>query len=360
MRRIGLVGFGKIAEHGHLPAWQSLGCEVVAVADLSPAGRERARELLPVADLFQAPLDLIQTADIDVVDICTPPGTHADLIQAACRRGGLDVVSEKPLVLGEDEYLAVARARRESSGRVVSVNNWMHSELFRYVSSLLTDGAVGEVQRIELRTGRPDNALGSEGWMPAWRLDLAHSGGGVVLDHGWHQLYMLLGWLRAPVESVRATARTVDARHAPVEDEATIELTFPGASGLIELSWVASERTNGGRILGTSGEVLIQDDGLDIRSGAGTRSVRFKERLTQSSYHPDWFRATFESGILSPSPDEAMRNFAEAGTLISIIRAAYRSARTGTSEVPTDLAGQAVQDVKPIYVHGSRNSSTAQ
>src|SRR3954449_5600991 len=99
MRRVGLVGFGSIAENGHLPAWQSFpDVEVVAVADLSPQRLERARELLPGAALYDTPLDLIRSADLDGVDICTPPSTHTDLILAACERGVGDIVCEKPLV----------------------------------------------------------------------------------------------------------------------------------------------------------------------------------------------------------------------------------------------------------------------
>lgn len=339
MRHVGLVGFGRIAEHGHVPAWKAIGCEVVAVADLSPARRARARELLPGVQVFEQPSDLLEHTAADVLDVCTPPSTHADLIVRGCCRG-MDVVSEKPLVLSEDEYLRVARARHENGRRVVSINNWLHSEVFRYVSGLLTEGAVGEISRIELRTGRPDNALGSDGWMPRWRVHAEYSGGGVLLDHGWHQLYMLLGWIQAPVQAVRATTATVDPHHAPVEDEACIDLTFPQASGRIELSWVAPERSNGGYISGSTGEIVIRDDGLDIRNGAGRREVHFHERLTQASYHPDWFALAFQSGILSRRPSEADRNLAEAGTLVGIIRAAYQAAVNGGIVHPRDLAAE--------------------
>src|SRR5436190_21076199 len=111
-QRIGLVGFGSIAEHGHLPAWQSFDeVEVAAVADLSPERLDRARQLLPNARLFDSPAELIERAEVDGVDICTPPATHADLLLAACLRPLRDIVCEKPLVLSEDEYVGVARAR---------------------------------------------------------------------------------------------------------------------------------------------------------------------------------------------------------------------------------------------------------
>src|SRR5919206_3946530 len=138
MRRIGLIGFGSIAEHGHLPAWQAFpDVEVVAVADLSARRLDHAREVLPDASLYDTPLDLITGADIDGVDICTPPSTHLDLILAACGRGLEDIVCEKPLVLSEEEYVRVAHAREASGSRVISVNNWMHSDLNRQVLNVI-------------------------------------------------------------------------------------------------------------------------------------------------------------------------------------------------------------------------------
>lgn len=330
MRRMGLVGFGSIAEHGHLPALQSFpGVQVVAVADVSAERLARAHELLPEATLYESPIDLITGSDLTGVDICTPPNTHADLIIAACGRGLVDVICEKPLVLTEEQYRRVAHARKVSGSRVVSVNNWMHSDLNRYVSSVLKEETIGAVHSIELRTGRPAAALGNAGWMPRWRTDLAHSGGGIILDHGWHQFYLLLGWMDEPIQTVSATARTIDPHHAPVEDEATVDVQFANATGRVELSWISQERTNGGYIEGSDGAITIHDDRIEVKSGAGTRELRFAGRLTQSSYHPDWFQAMYRCNLLDEDRAEADRNFAEAGVLVSAIQAAYDSAKAG-------------------------------
>lgn len=330
MRRLGLLGFGSIAENGHLPALLSFpGMQVVAVADVSPERLARARDLLPEATLYDSPQELLAQADLTGVDICTPPNTHADLIVAACGRGLADVICEKPLVLTEDEYRRVARAREDSGSRVVSVNNWVHSDLNRHVSSVLEAETIGSIRSIELQTGRPAAALGNGGWMPRWRTDLAHSGGGIILDHGWHQFYLLLGWMREPIRTVTAIARTADPRHAPVEDEATVEMQFASGTGRVELSWTSKERTNGGFIQGSDGSIAIHDDRIEVKLGGETHEMPFAGRLTQSSYHPDWFQAMYQSNLLDQDRTEADRNFAEAGVLVSTIQAAYDSARAG-------------------------------
>lgn len=337
MRRVGLVGFGRIAEHGHLPAWESFDdVEVVAVADLSPNRLDRARSLIPAAALYDSPLELLARAELDGIDICSPPNTHVDLIVAACQRGLADIVCEKPLVLSEDEYVRVAQAKQRSASRIVSVNNWMHSDLNRHISGALQQGAIGTVERVELRTGRPDCALGSAGWMPRWRTDLAHAGGGIILDHGWHQIYLLLGWIRAPLERVSALTRTVDRRHHPVEDEALIDLYFPRSEGRIELSWTANGRSNEGVIRGSCGNIMIHDDRVVLDNDSGVYETPFDGKLTESSYHPDWFETMFRRNVIDDGCEEAERNFAQAGVLVSVISAAYRSAQErGTPCRPT-------------------------
>jgi predicted dehydrogenase len=237
------------------------------------------------------------------------------------------VVCEKPLVLSEEEYTQVAAARSASGSRVISINNWVHSDLNRHVSDLLIQGAVGAVESIELRTGRPDCALGHGGWMPRWRTNRQYSGGGIILDHGWHQLYLLMGWMQEPLESISARMRTVDSRHYPVEDEALIDMAFLSGRGRIELSWTAPGRTNAGVIQGQRGTISVLDDRIVVEGSKGRKELPFRDRLTESSYHPGWFEAVFRDNVLNESRVEADRNFAEAGTLVGAIQAAYRSAK---------------------------------
>jgi predicted dehydrogenase len=163
--------------------------------------------------------------------------------------------------------------------------------------------------------------------MPRWRTDVNHSGGGIILDHGWHQFYLLMGWMQEPLEAVSAVTRTVDSRHYPVEDEALIDMHFSRGCGHIELSWAAEGRTNEGAIRGSRGEIRTLDDGVVLMNDRGRREVRFDSRISQSSYHPDWFQAVFQCNILDEDRTEADRNFVEAGLLVSAIRAAYRSAQ---------------------------------
>lgn len=340
MRKVGLIGFGSIAEHGHLPAWQSFAdVKVVAVADVSVDRLARARQIVPDLFIFDNPMSLISDANLDTLDICSPPSTHIDFIMAGLHAGIDEIVSEKPFVLSSSDFSRISQARAHR--RVVSVNNWMHSELNGAVLETIRSGAIGDVREVELRTARPDCALGNAGWLPRWRTDAAHSGGGILLDHGWHQLYLLLGWLDTAVKTVSATMRTLDPRHLPVEDEVSVQLEFEDARGRIDLRWTSTDRANDGHIVGALGKITVMDDRILVEGIEGSYERKFHDKLTQSSYHPEWFSEMLRRNIFDSDRREASRNFREAGVLVRLIEAAYRSARYGGEPINLGFSAEA-------------------
>src|SRR5882757_9716386 len=98
-----LIGYGFISGKGHVPAYlerakKTGDVQIVAVADICEARRAAAQEALPKARVyadFMALLDA-ESANLDFVDISTPPCDHAKIAHAAFDRG-LHVLCEKPL-----------------------------------------------------------------------------------------------------------------------------------------------------------------------------------------------------------------------------------------------------------------------
>jgi predicted dehydrogenase len=325
--RVGLIGFGHVAERAHLPAWlASAGSEIVALADIAPERCARARVLVPKARIYGSADELLDHEALDVLDICSPPNTHADFVVAACERGIPHIICEKPLTVSEAEFIRIAQAWAAGGSRIVTVNNWLYSDLHRLVNEALATGMIGDITTVTLRTFRPDCALGTECWQPRWRTDRSIAGGGIILDHGWHQLSLMLAWLGDGVEHVQACVDTRDARHAPVEDQATIDVFFPRSWGRIELSWAAAVRSNSGLIEGTTGRIVIGDDRIIVKHAGGYSERLYSGRLSASSYHPDWFEAFFHQTVLTPDRRGADRNFVQTALITGILAAAYRSA----------------------------------
>lgn len=99
--RAGIIGTGFMGSvHAH--AVRAAGGEVIAVAGSSQASAEAAASALGARTAAESPEALIARADVDVIHICTPNATHADLARKAIA-AGKPVVCEKPLATSVED-----------------------------------------------------------------------------------------------------------------------------------------------------------------------------------------------------------------------------------------------------------------
>ena len=320
MLRGAIIGFGAVAENGHLPAYlKSREAKIVAVVDRTESRRKAAEESLPGIATFATFEELAAGAEIDFVDICTPPALHGEPMLAALARGW-NVLCEKPLLLDLDELEKVRALARDSGRAVAPVHNWKYAPIIRRATKALRAGAIGPLCEIEIETRRIEDCAAADPANPNWRRDPALSGGGVLMDHGWHAIYLARHWFEEdPVG--------VDARlHRPmangIEDEATLTLHFPSGLARIFLTWRAAARRNTMRLIGDRGEIVINDDTLEI----GDEEIRFESALSAGSHHADWFAAMLPDVLAAfRVPEKAHESFEEAAICLSVIRSAYQA-----------------------------------
>ena len=290
MLRGAIVGLGNVAVHAHLPGWAGRDdVKIVAATDADGAKRPELEARLPGARWHDSVDDLLTRERPDFVDICTPPGTHAALIQAALR-GGAHVLCEKPLVPSLEELDAVRRLATETGRVLVTVHNWRHAPILRHVDELVHGGKIGRLRRILWQTLRVEPA--GNGGASTWRADPAMAGGGILADHGWHAFYLIQQWTGEP--PIGISARLEMRRHTgwPVEDTATARLEFHDATAEVFLTWASPERRNRVELEGTGGTIHVEDDLLVLRPAVpGCREGRwvYRPALSNGSYHPDWF-----------------------------------------------------------------------
>ena len=314
-----IIGFGEVARNGHWPAYSdSREAKIVAVVDRTEERRQAARESVPGVATFATIEELAARAEIDFVDICTPPALHGEPMLAALARGW-NVLCEKPLLLDLVE-LETARSLAKAQGRaVVPVHNWKYAPIVRRATEMLRSGAIGRLREVEIETLRIQDCAVADPNHPNWRRDPTVAGGGVLMDHGWHAIYLARHWFGEEPLDVRAFLH----RPAPkeVEDEATVTLDFPSGHAKIRLTWRADVRRNTMRLIGQQGEITIDDDTLKT----GQESIRFEHALSAGSHHADWFAAMLPDVIASfHRPEAALESFEEAALCLSVIRRAYQ------------------------------------
>jgi predicted dehydrogenase/phosphatidylglycerophosphate synthase len=326
-RRVAILGFGHVAEHGHLPAWlRRDDFRIVAVADVDATRRARAAELLPGARIHDDSGVLLARESVEVVDICTPPALHAPLAALAAR-AGCHVVCEKPLATSTAELAPVVRAAAEAGVALYTVHNWKHSEQFLHVAALAAERPLGSLRHVRIETVRSGRAV-TVG--PDWRGNARLAGGGILLDHGWHALYLLLALAAEAPSSVRAETNRLRYTGSDVEDTARCWIQFPSVTGEIHLTWAGAERHTRWVLECTGGRLILEDDRGEMRNGGSHRALRFSGSLSAGSHHPDWFNAVID-GFAVEIADAARRdaNLAEAIRVLELTELAYASAARG-------------------------------
>jgi predicted dehydrogenase len=263
--------------------------------------------------------ELAAGAEIDFVDICTPPALHGEPILAALARGW-NVLCEKPLLLDLVELEKARSLARESGRAIVPVHNWKYAPIVKRATEMLGSDAIGSLREVEIETLRIQDCAVADPDHPNWRRDPAIAGGGVLMDHGWHAIYLARHWFGEEPLEVHASLHRPTPEE--VEDEATLTLVFPGGRAKIFVTWRADVRRNTMRLIGERGEIAIDDDTL--RSGSD--SIRFESGLSAGSHHADWFAAMLPDVITSfRQPEFASESFEEAALCLSVIRRAYES-----------------------------------
>jgi predicted dehydrogenase len=289
------------------------------VVDRTEERRKAARESLPGVATFATIEELATGAEIDFVDICTPPALHGEPMLDALARGW-NVLCEKPLLLDLVELEKARNLARERGRAVVPVHNWKYAPIVRRATESLRSGAIGQLRGVEIETLRIQDCAVADPDHPNWRRDPAIAGGGVLMDHGWHAIYLARHWFGEEPIDVRASL------HRPtttdVEDEALLILIFPSSGqAKISLTWRADVRRNTIRLVGERGEIAIDDDTLNVRG----ESIRFESALSAGSHHSDWFAAMLPDVIESfHRPEAALESFDEAALCLSVIRRAYQ------------------------------------
>jgi predicted dehydrogenase len=208
--------------------------------------------------------------DIDVVDICTPGDTHAEIALAALA-AGKHVMCEKPLANDvADADRMVAAADRAATQGVVSMCGFSYrrTPALSLARRLIEDGRLGEIRHV--RAQYLQDWLSDAEAPFTWRLDKERAGSGTLGDIGAHSIDTAQ-WLTGDrIDGVSATLRTftltrpvlgeqvglggrahegAERRHVSVDDAVAFTAAFSGgALGVFEATRMATGHRNSNRI----------------------------------------------------------------------------------------------------------------
>jgi predicted dehydrogenase len=185
--RLGMIGTGRFG-HFCLEEYRSLPeVRAVGAADVNPdlarrvADEQGIRAFATVAELLDSP-------DIELVHIATPPSTHHELVMHALRNGK-HVLCEKPLattMAHAEEMAALAREK----GLVLAVNLIMrYNPLCELVQAVLKENILGAALHATLENYATDEPLPPTHWF--WKPEIS---GSIFIEHGVHFFDLFRMW----------------------------------------------------------------------------------------------------------------------------------------------------------------------
>jgi predicted dehydrogenase len=151
---------------------------------------------------------LLARRDIDVVDICTPNNTHAEIALAAAQAGKM-ILCEKPLAMNAAEGLKMVEAVEKAKVPNMVWYNYRRVPAVALAKKLIDEGRLGKIfhYRANFLQDWTISADLPQGGAGLWRLDVAAAGSGVTGDLLAHCIDTAL-WLNGRIKDLSAMTET--------------------------------------------------------------------------------------------------------------------------------------------------------
>ncbi len=250
----GIIGAGRIGRvHAETLAFRSPQAEIAAVADVNLAAARALAAHCSIPKVVASAAEIFADPRISAVLICSPTGTHAELIEQAAR-AGKHIFCEKPLSMSL-EKIDSSLAAVEAAGVKLQVGfNRRFDSNFERVRQAVSSGEVGTPYLMHIISRDPAPPPFS----------YLRSSGGIFLDMMIHDFDMARVLMGDEVEEVYAAASVmVDPAFSEAGDldTAVAVLRFrSGAIGTIDNSRKATfgydQRVE---ILGSKGKIATEN-----------------------------------------------------------------------------------------------------
>lgn len=328
-----LLGLGGIACAGHLPAFLEDPVlrdrvQIVAGVDAAPGGSEESDPLLRAGiPRLTSREELAEFAELDFVDICTPTSSHLELALWALGRG-YHVLCEKPVALSGAAARQLVAASQGAGRLLIPCHQYRFNPVWQQISAWLRAGVIGEWHLAELAVYRAQADPGLQRGGQPWRGRGSESGGGVLVDHGTHWLYLLLEVAGPPV-AVQAWSGSLLHHGYDVEDTIQLSLEYPDRLVTLFLTWAGGRRENRVRFIGERGTIEWIGGELRLETQVGSQHEDFSSQLTKAAY-AGWFALLFQrlvSALDTGGPAPFNNEVIEVAELIETIYAACESGR---------------------------------
>lgn len=332
-KRFGIIGCGRIAPRHADTLADIHNAELVQVCDVIESRARTFAEKYGAAHCLDYH-ELLANPEIDIVNICTPSGMHAEMTIAALK-AGKHVIVEKPMAMNPADADRMIAAAQEADRKLCIVLQNRYNPPMQDFYHAVRDGKIGRVLlgSVTVRWYRPQEYY-NDGWHGTRSMD-----GGALMNQSIHHIDALQWLVGVPVKSVFAYTATL-AHQMEAEDAGVVVVKFEnGALATIEGSTVTYPQN-----LEASVALFGEKGSLKVGGTALNRKVFWKiageiehekELLTREEVDPPSVygashRHVIEDMIQAVEENrEPQTNGAEGRKSLVLVNAMYESAQTG-------------------------------
>lgn len=314
-------------------SYQKAEVNIIGIAENNPelVARFKTRYKIPDSLFYPNLIALLKRKKPDVVLAYNAVNEHLAVVEAAAPLG-ISVMVEKPLAFNVKQAERMAMLAKHYKVHVLTnyETTWYPSnqEVYKNIKEKNTVGALRKIIVHDGHQGPKEIGVSSE--FLSWLTDPQKNGGGALVDFGCYGAN-LMTWLmdgQAPISVTAITHQIKKDIYPKVDDDATIVLEYPTATGIIEASWNWPFSIKDMEVFGATGYLQAINE-KELRAKGVKDSYKIYQAAplsTTYSNHLNYLSAVLKGEI---TPTDDLSSLANNLMVVKILEAAKKSAKTG-------------------------------
>lgn len=257
--------------------------------------------------LFHTTQEALEMGDFDIAVVCIPHSDHFSVTRPLLEAGKL-VIKEKPLALAMHE---VEYYKKQEQNRLFTIVQREFHEIFDYLQKNLY--LLGKVYDFSYQyyLSIPQKTSG-------WRTNFHYSGGGVLIDMGYHVIDVIVRLFGYPSKVTGAISYCYDySGLSMLEDAASLTFSYPNhqLQGSIRLNRYYSKKKEKLEIIGSNGSLIMNDKTVNFYDRKG--KVKETLKLEDKACRKKMFQTYLEKSQIKHVADAHLDRHANIVKIIS-------------------------------------------
>jgi len=332
--RIALAGLSHDHVHGILQKYKNNQVLIIAIAEANPdlVKRYQQRYQLPDSLFYKDLPSLLKHIKPDAVMAFNAISEHLNVVES-CAPLGVHVMVEKPLAFSVKQAERMASLARQYKIHLLTnyETTWYASNQYVY-DKVINSAVIGDIRKMVVHDGHEGpKEIGVSKEFLQWLTDPEKNGAGALIDFGCYGAN-LMTWLMKGEQPTAVTAtlkRIKPGVYPKVDDDATILVEYPEATGIIEASWNWPFSIKDLEVFGKIGYMqAVNNNTVRVRE-RGNRPYSILDLKEPSPPYQDYLSylsAVLKGEILSQNDLSSLENNL---IVVKILEAAKRSAKEG-------------------------------